>query len=150
MAATVTIKTGDTKPFSLTSPCLPNTASMNPAFAGPKRPHSLFTMFLDVCVERFLEAARHKERTLSYPDGCTNLRPALSANSQKNGGAGRDRTDDLMLAKQLLSQLSYSPNRENRPSRKARQVTFRAIPNWWAWDDSNVRPHPYQGCALTN
>jgi hypothetical protein len=20
---------------------------------------------------------------------------------------------------------------------------------WWAWDDSNVRPHPYQGCALT-
>ena len=28
----------------------------------------------------------------------------------KNGGAGRDRTDDLMLAKQLLSQLSYSPN----------------------------------------
>ena len=21
--------------------------------------------------------------------------------------------------------------------------------NWWAWDDSNVRPHPYQGCALT-
>ena len=26
------------------------------------------------------------------------------------GGAGRDRTDDLMLAKQPLSQLSYSPN----------------------------------------
>jgi len=21
--------------------------------------------------------------------------------------------------------------------------------SWWAWDDSNVRPHPYQGCALT-
>jgi len=20
---------------------------------------------------------------------------------------------------------------------------------WGAWDDSNVRPHPYQGCALT-
>ena len=33
----------------------------------------------------------------------------LSANSQKNGGDGRDRTDDLMLAKQLLSQLSYVP-----------------------------------------
>ena len=27
------------------------------------------------------------------------------------GGAGRDRTDDLMLAKHALSQLSYSPNR---------------------------------------
>src|SRR3569833_1168661 len=22
--------------------------------------------------------------------------------------------------------------------------------NWWAWVDSNYRPHPYQGCALTN
>ena len=20
---------------------------------------------------------------------------------------------------------------------------------WWAWVDSNYRPHPYQGCALT-
>ena len=26
-----------------------------------------------------------------------------------NGGAGRDRTDDLLLAKQALYQLSYSP-----------------------------------------
>ncbi len=26
-----------------------------------------------------------------------------------NGGAGRNRTDDLLLAKQALSQLSYSP-----------------------------------------
>ena len=51
-----------------------------------------------------------------------------------NGGARRDRTDDLLLAKQALSQLSYGP--ENGQ-------------NWWAWDDSNVRPHPYQGCALT-
>ena len=38
----------------------------------------------------------------------------------KNGGARRDRTDDLMLAKHALSQLSYGPNpgittRPNRP-----------------------------------
>ena len=26
-----------------------------------------------------------------------------------NGGAGRDRTDDPLLAKQVLSQLSYGP-----------------------------------------
>ena len=19
---------------------------------------------------------------------------------------------------------------------------------WWVWEDSNLRPHPYQGCAL--
>jgi hypothetical protein len=29
--------------------------------------------------------------------------------SSKNGGANRDRTDDLLLAKQALSQLSYGP-----------------------------------------
>ena len=29
-----------------------------------------------------------------------------------NGGASRDRTDDPLLAKQVLSQLSYGPNME--------------------------------------
>ena len=52
------------------------------------------------------------------------------------GGAERARTADPLLAKQVLSQLSYSP------------VTNLAT-EWWAWIDSNYRPHPYQGCALT-
>ena len=30
---------------------------------------------------------------------------------RKAGGANRDRTDDLLLAKQALSQLSYGPNK---------------------------------------
>ncbi|GEM_PF-3454320 len=21
---------------------------------------------------------------------------------------------------------------------------------WWVWEELNFRPHPYQGCALTN
>ena len=33
----------------------------------------------------------------------------LMLNSNAFGGAERDRTDDLRLAKQALSQLSYSP-----------------------------------------
>lgn len=33
-----------------------------------------------------------------------------------DGGASRDRTDDLMLAKQPLSQLSYGPNLRSRRS----------------------------------
>ena len=54
------------------------------------------------------------------------------------GGADRDRTGDPLLAKQVLSQLSYSP-------------MFACLRlNWWAWVESNYRPHPYQGCALTN
>jgi hypothetical protein len=61
------------------------------------------------------------------------LRPRL-------GGARRDRTDDLMLAKHALSQLSYGPD---RPAGARR-------PKWWAWEDLNLRPHAYQARALTN
>ena len=56
-----------------------------------------------------------------------------------HGGARRNRTDDLLLAKQALSQLSYGPNKPGAPQGE-----------WWAWVDSNYRPHPYQGCALTD
>ena len=64
-----------------------------------------------------------------------------------NGGARRDRTDDLMLAKHALSQLSYGPAMENegRPGRNAFGPT-----KWWAWEDLNFRPHAYQARALTN
>ena len=58
-----------------------------------------------------------------------------------NHGDGRDRTDDLLLAKQALSQLSYIPTRK--------QATPASNP-WWAREDSNLRPHAYQACALTN
>ena len=34
---------------------------------------------------------------------------ASSISDQPSGGARRDRTDDLMLAKHALSQLSYGP-----------------------------------------
>jgi hypothetical protein len=42
----------------------------------------------------------------------TNFEPALSSDRsaiKPSGGARRDRTDDLMLAKHALSQLSYGP-----------------------------------------
>ena len=54
----------------------------------------------------------------------------------KNGGASRDRTDDLKLAKLALSQLSYGPNVHPGHS-------------WWAEKELNLRPHAYQACALT-
>ena len=57
-----------------------------------------------------------------------------------SGGAGRDRTDDLKLAKLPLSQLSYGPW-DGLPT------GFRQ--DWWARVDSNYRPHAYQACALT-
>ena len=42
--------------------------------------------------------------------------PRLPANA--GGGDDRDRTDDPLLAKQVLSQLSYAPNLETHPTRK--------------------------------
>ena len=54
------------------------------------------------------------------------------------GGGERDRTDDLLLAKQALSQLSYTP---------INYIKYRF--SWWARVDLNYRPHAYQACALT-
>ena len=62
----------------------------------------------------------------------------LLVQSLKAGGARRDRTDDLMLAKHALSQLSYGP-----------YGLFARIIKWWARNELNVRPHAYQACALT-
>ena len=41
-----------------------------------------------------------------------------------NGGGERDRTDDLLLAKQALSQLSYTPRMDaaDAPARDPREV----------------------------
>jgi hypothetical protein len=52
------------------------------------------------------------------------------ARRAKRGGARRDRTDDLMLAKHALSQLSYGPVPEDEclagmPSRSSRQPARR-------------------------
>ena len=42
-----------------------------------------------------------------------------------NGGASRDRTDDPLLAKQVLSQLSYGPN--SNPPRPRRTIRSRKV-----------------------
>ena len=76
-----------------------------------------------------------------------------------SGGARRDRTDDLMLAKHALSQLSYGPGTVTsdpssviRRSAKARSDDRSPFTDhrWWAWEDLNLRPHAYQARALTN
>lgn len=91
------------------------------------------------------------------------------------GGAEEDRTPDPLRAKQVLSQLSYSPKSSRSRFQlrcmlaQLRSCTIRTLPRfaplrlaensiatitlpqhaWWVWMDSNHRPHPYQGCALT-
>jgi hypothetical protein len=49
-------------------------------------------------------------RTSSGPTSAANLYANdFILSTPGNGGAGRDRTDDILLAKQALSQLSYGP-----------------------------------------
>ena len=55
------------------------------------------------------------------------------------GGDEETRTPDPLLAKEMLFQLSYAPSRPDG------HRTW-----WWAFLDSNQRPLPYQGSALTN
>ena len=51
-------------------------------------------------------------------------------------GAKETRTPDFLLAKEALYQLSYGPEAESE--------------RVWAFLDSNQRPLPYQGSALTS
>jgi hypothetical protein len=87
--------------------------------------------------------------------------PPSSVLCHPNGGARRDRTDDLMLAKHALSQLSYGPvarsatevrNQNSEYSDFRLQFSEFCPPSadWWAWEDLNLRPHAYQARALTN
>ena len=70
------------------------------------------------------------------------------------GGGERDRTDDLLLAKQALSQLSYTPVGTVMGSAFRVQLETRKpelkTDKWWVWLDLNQRPHAYQACALTS
>ena len=66
-----------------------------------------------------LVAATRSEARLSQAQGSAsdafyrirrlNLELVYFDDLERNGGADRDRTDDILLAKQALSQLSYSP-----------------------------------------
>ena len=95
---------------------------------------------------------------------------ALSSVLSLDGGGERDRTDDLLLAKQALSQLSYTPSSfdTRRLCSLLRHLYGSAIPlcglpsrldlldyrvwldTWWVWLGSNQRPPPYQDGALTD
>ena len=59
------------------------------------------------------------------------------------GGAKGIRTPDPLHAMEMRYQLRYSPVRKKE--RLAAASFF-----LWAREDLNLRPHPYQGCALTS
>jgi hypothetical protein len=79
--------------------------------------HSLFTMSN---IRAGRSAAARNPLPFRRPDP-----PLDTAPREERGGAGRDRTDDLMLAKHALSQLSYSPARRSQPRRSGGPGTTR-------------------------
>ena len=88
--------------------------------------------------------------------GCSRLRQNAAAHPHgggAHGGGERDRTDDLLLAKQALSQLSYTPVPEigNHNTGRSAVADLRLlVSGWWAREDLNLRPHAYQARALTS
>ena len=62
------------------------------------------------------------------------VRSVRRTHHRQSGGDEETRTPDPLLAKEMLCQLSYVP----------------AAAEWWAFLDSNQRPLPYQGSALTS
>lgn len=58
----------------------------------------------DVKSEQIFSLRCHTEQAVHQP-----ARRKLAFLANGFGGAGRDRTDDPLLAKQVLSQLSYGP-----------------------------------------
>ena len=73
-----------------------------------------------------------------------------------SSGAEETRTPDFLLAKEALYQLSYGP-KSGSPllGRHSRTQAYRcglseSCKREWALLDSNQRPLPYQGSALTS
>jgi hypothetical protein len=65
---------------------------------------------------KFCFGTQHRAAFLRFRSSCFDPYSAIRANSF--GGADRDRTGDLLLAKQALSQLSYSPPLTNCQNRR--------------------------------
>ena len=97
-----------------------------------------------------IDSIGHKEVLASAFEAAI-AAPHEAACDRKAGGADRDRTGDPLLAKQVLSQLSYSPGKRWRSAiRSERSVCSARSREWWAKEDLNFRPHAYQARALTN
>jgi hypothetical protein len=110
--------------------------------AGPEGPDARRSR-PDHGIEKTHSQCQRRRELVPPPRIGAEARPEFGS-SWKHGGASRDRTDDLKLAKLALSQLSYGPAPcGSAPS--GREPAAR----WWAEEDSNLRPHAYQACALT-
>ena len=101
--------------------------------SAPYHPPHALSIFVLTVQSRLIPLIR-------YLLNCQSTRDDVS-NGMSGHGSGGIRTPDLVLAKHVLSQLSYTPECL-RPASHDDEESARA--------DSNCRPHAYQACALTN
>ncbi len=84
-----------------------------------------------------------RQQNSCFPDSHNGPSPSSRSNARHMTNwwsqSGSNRRPDACKATALPAELwpQFWQMRTDRPCA------------WWAWDDSNVRPHPYQGCALT-
>src|SRR5262249_13547615 len=95
---------------------------------------------------------RSGSRDQKNPQRQPALKPSFLPEPPAAGGAERIRTDDLLLAKQALSQLSYSPGSrcqmtgiryQMMPEPSDTRSLSSVLRSWWAREDLNLRPHAY-------
>ena len=100
----------------------------------------ILTFFTHISMRaRFSVIRRLRLYLFRFPTSCV-MQFSKNSGLLAIGGDEGNRTPCLLLARQALSQMSYTPicTDVSNPPRK-----------WWAWMDSNHRPHAYQACALT-
>jgi hypothetical protein len=97
--------------------------------------------------------SKETDTTSEWDPGTDRQRPTSHDHPPDgSGGADWNRTSDPLLAKQVLSQLSYSPSmcwKESVPDVWC-MVLRKSGLRWWAWIELNYRPRAYQARALTN
>ena len=109
--ATVTIKTVIERRFPPSDHMLAEHNLQRAPCFRRTRGHIPSSQLFEIDAVRCAKAPAEANSNSLFPDLLVrpSSRRALRHVQRDHGGDGRDRTDDLMLAKQLLSQLSYVP-----------------------------------------
>ena len=98
-----------------------------------------------------------RTRPAGEPDGIEPTTSCLQSTRSPNRAMatrhwwsrGRDRTERPHASQSTRSSATELWPPKPRPARRRRR-RLRTWPKWWAWEDSNFRPHAYQARALTN
>ena len=123
-------------PTELWPRCLIDPQTPGGRIRGP----GLRTIWCDVCLP---QAPARTSVRLAILAGQVRLRARGRAYGPGGPGA-HDRTHRVRKADRPPRLMARKPRLRMQP------LALEAKQEWWAWEDLNLRPHPYQGCALTN